>query len=55
MVFESTGKRYLAFHAWAATAGCRKAKEERYLYIAPLQFENGKPVIGPSLRAGAAK
>ena len=51
-VLEAGGKRYLAFHAWAATAGCRKADNERYLYVAPLRFENGRPVLGPSLRPG---
>lgn len=53
MVFQSSGQHYLAFHAWAATAGCRKLKEERFLYIAPLRFDGGKPVLGPSLRPGS--
>jgi beta-xylosidase len=49
-IFEAGGRSYMAFHAWAATSGCRKAKDERYLYVAPLFWKDGKPVIGPSLR-----
>lgn len=49
-VFEAGGRHFIAFHAWAATRGCRKAEEERYLYIAPLFWKDGKPQIGPSLR-----
>ncbi|HWH18271.1 MAG TPA: glycoside hydrolase family 43 protein [Allosphingosinicella sp.] len=49
-VFRARGGTFLAFHAWAATSGCRKADNKRYLYIAPLGWENGKPVIAPSLR-----
>ncbi|MFN3389803.1 MAG: glycoside hydrolase family 43 protein [Allosphingosinicella sp.] len=51
-VFEAGGRRFIAFHAWEATRGCRKADEERFLYIAPLFWKDGKPVIGPSLRHG---
>ena len=40
----------MAFHAWAATSGCRKAADERYLYVAPLFWKDGKPQLGPSLR-----
>ena len=48
----TVGKRtFLAFHAWAATKGCRKAADKRYLYVAPLSWKDGKPVIGESLRA----
>lgn len=50
-VFRAAGRSFIAFHAWAATKGCRKADEKRFLYIAPLGFKDGKPVIGPSLRA----
>ena len=47
----SVGARYfMAFHAWAATSGCRKAADERYLYVAPLFWKDGKPQLGPSLR-----
>ena len=47
----SVGKRsFISFHAWAATSGCRKGDDARYLYIAPLFWKDGKPQIGPSLR-----
>jgi beta-xylosidase len=47
----NVGERYfIAFHAWEATKGCRKADDKRYLYVAPLFWKDGKPVIGPSLR-----
>ena len=49
-IFTAGGRSFIAFHAWAATAGCRKADDERYLYVAPLSWKDGKPVIGPSLR-----
>jgi beta-xylosidase len=51
-VFRASGRAYLSFHAWAATRTCRKLEDERYLYVAPLSWKNGKPVIGPSLRPG---
>ena len=48
----TVGKRsFIAFHAWAVTKGCRKAADKRYLYVAPLSWKEGKPVIGESLRA----
>lgn len=40
----------ISFHAWEATNGCRKEDDRRYLYVAPLFWKDGKPVIGPSLR-----
>jgi beta-xylosidase len=50
-VFQGSDRRYVAFHAWAATRGCRLADRERYLYIAPIGWTAaGKPVIAPSLR-----
>lgn len=49
-VFTSKGRSYIAFHAWAATPGCRKLDNRRYMYIAPLAWKEGKPVIAPSLR-----
>lgn len=49
-IFESKGRHFIAFHAWEATKACRKADDERYLYIAPLSWKDGKPVIGMSLR-----
>ena len=50
-IFEANGRTYISFHAWAATPRCTKLEDERYLYIAPLFWQNGKPTLGPSLRA----
>ena len=50
-IFEVGKRHFIAFHAWAATKGCRPAETERFLYIAPLFWKDGKPQIGPSLRA----
>lgn len=49
-VFQAAGRSFIAFHAWAATKGCRKADDKRYLYVAPLMWKDGKPVIGVGLR-----
>lgn len=49
-IFRGGEGTFIAFHAWAATRGCRKADDKRYLYIAPFGWENGKPQIAPSLR-----
>lgn len=49
-VFNVEGRQFMAFHAWAANSSCRKAADERYLYIAPLHWREGKPVLAPSLR-----
>ena len=49
-IFQVGQRHFIAFHAWAATSGCRPADSERYLYIAPLFWKDGKPQIGPSLR-----
>jgi beta-xylosidase len=55
-VFQAAGRSFLAFHAWAANSGCRKAYDRRYLYIAPFGWTpDGKPLIGQSVRKGAAK
>ena len=53
-IFEAGGRHYFAFHAWAANRSCRKAGDARHLYIAPISWPGGKPVIGPSLRRNAA-
>ena len=50
-VFNVGQRHFIAFHAWAATKGCRKDVDERYLYVAPLFWKDGKPQIGNSLRA----
>jgi beta-xylosidase len=52
-VFQAAGRSFIAFHAWSATKGCRRDKDERFLYIAPLGWKDGKPVIGPSIRRAA--
>jgi beta-xylosidase len=49
-IFRAGGGTFIAFHAWAADRGCRKAADMRFLYIAPFGWENGKPQIAPSLR-----
>jgi beta-xylosidase len=53
-IFQVGQKHFIAFHAWAATSGCRPAEGERFLYIAPLFWKDGKPQIGESLRATKA-
>jgi beta-xylosidase len=49
-IFQVGQRHFIAFHAWAATSGCRPAEGERFLYIAPLFWKDGKPQIGESLR-----
>jgi beta-xylosidase len=50
MVFEAGGRRFIAFHAWAATGGCGNLNKGRFMYIAPLGWNGTKPVLGNSLR-----
>ena len=49
-IFQVGTRTFMAFHAWAATSACRKSKDARYLYVAPLFWRDGKPQIAPSLR-----
>jgi beta-xylosidase len=49
-IFTVGTRSFMSFHAWAATSGCRKADDKRYLYIAPIFWKDGKPQIAPSLR-----
>jgi beta-xylosidase len=49
-IFTVGQRSFMSFHAWAATSGCRKADDRRYLYIAPIFWKDGKPQIAPSLR-----
>jgi beta-xylosidase len=49
-VFESDGTSYIAFHAWAADPGCHLLDPKRYLYVAPLVWQNGHPGICRTLR-----
>jgi beta-xylosidase len=53
-VFQAGGRSFITFHAWAATSGCRKLEDRRYLYVAPLGWKDGKPQIAPSLRVRKA-
>lgn len=53
-IFAVGQRTFISFHAWAATSGCRKNDDKRYLYVAPLFWKDGKPQIGPSLRATGA-
>lgn len=49
-IFAVGTRHFIAFHAWAATKGCRKADDKRFLHVAPLSWKDGKPVIGMGLR-----
>ena len=49
-IFRVGERQFMAFHAWSANSSCRKAKDERYLYVAPLFWQGNKPALGPSLR-----
>nr|WP_314446663.1 glycoside hydrolase family 43 protein [uncultured Sphingomonas sp.] len=56
-VFRANGGTFLSFHGWDVTRGCRKGRDARFLYVAPFGWENGAPVIAPSLRpiSGSAR
>lgn len=54
-LFESGGRQFLVFHAHAARGRCRNAGKGRQMYVAPLLWKDGEPVIGPALRSGAAE
>jgi beta-xylosidase len=54
-VFTVGSRSFISFHAWEASRFCRKEGDRRELYIAPLFWKDGKPVIGPSLRPRAAQ
>lgn len=54
-VFEASGRQYIMFHAHIARGGCQDAKKGRQMYIAPLGWQDGRPVIGTSLRPTKAK
>lgn len=49
-VFSVGERQFISFHAWAATRGCRKAGNERHLFIAPLLWDGDTPQLGISLR-----
>jgi beta-xylosidase len=47
----SVGERwFIAFHAWSVTSDCRPLDPVRWLYIAPLLWRDGRPVIGVGVR-----
>lgn len=54
-VFTVGPRHFMAFHAWAANAGCRSLNKGRYMYVAPLSWKAGKPQLGLSMRAATAK
>lgn len=49
-IFRVADRTFVSFHAWATTKGCRQARDARYLYVAPFAWEDGQPIIAPSLR-----
>ena len=53
-VFTVGSRTFISFHAWSASPQCRKQGDKRELFIAPLFWRDGKPVIGPSLRERTA-
>ena len=49
-IFEVGTRTFMSFHAWEASSSCRKVDDNRYLYVAPIFWKDGKPQIAPSLR-----
>ena len=49
-IFSVGSRMFVSFHGWAVTASCSKLEDERYLYVAPLHWIDGKPTFGVSLR-----
>jgi beta-xylosidase len=49
-VFQVGNRLFLAYHAWSVTPGCRPLDPIRWLYISPMAWRDGKPVIGPTVR-----
>ncbi|MCA1196557.1 glycoside hydrolase family 43 protein [Sphingomonas sp. R647] len=54
-IFNVGARQFVSFHAWAATPGCRKLDNKRYLYVAPLLWKDGEPAVGVSIRPSAKK
>jgi beta-xylosidase len=52
-VFQVGARYFLAYHAWSVTPGCRPLDPIRWLYISPLGWRDGKPVIGPTIRVNS--
>ena len=49
-IFQVGSRSFVSFHAWEATSSCHKLDDNRYLYVAPIFWKDGKPQIGQSLR-----
>lgn len=49
-IFDVGGRQFMSFHAWAATSGCKRFDNRRYLYVAPIIWTGGQPQLGKSLR-----
>ena len=49
-VFTANERMHVVFHAWSATANCRPAAQSRFMYVAPLDWRDGAPVIANSIR-----
>jgi beta-xylosidase len=49
-IFTVGQRSFISFHAWEASSGCRKVDNNRYLYVAPIFWKDGKPQIGESMR-----
>lgn len=47
-IFAGPAGDMIAFHAWAATADCRRGPGVRQLWIAPLAWRRGRPVLDQS-------
>lgn len=52
-VFNVGERQFISFHAWAATKGCRKYDNRRFMYVAPLLWQGDRPQLGISLRPAA--
>ena len=50
-IFQVGSRFFVAYHAWSVTPGCRPLDPIRWLYISPMAWRDGKPVIGPTVRA----
>lgn len=55
-IFAAGAATYIAFHGWESLPGCRRGKvDKRFMYISPLSWIGGKPLIGATFRAGQRK
>ena len=54
-VFDVGGRQFMAYHAWDASAGCRKRGHARHLYISPLMWNGDKPEVRMTLRPATGK